>query len=250
MIYVCIAAEDNAATVGLVLWKVRQVFEEFRREYHILVADDCSTDETQEVLEPYQRALPLTVFRSDVRAGYAASLARLLREALARTDRPRRDCVVTLPADFSVSPGVLPSLIKRMDSGADVVVLEALADSPSKGTRLVRRLAPWLLRPGVRLPGVHDVMSGAYALRLMTLKSAIKDAGERLLQSQGACANAELVARAAAAARQISVLPATTRAPRSTPRRQEHPIRLAVDLFRAGRSLRVPAPQNPIQRAT
>ena len=48
MIYICVSARNNAATVGLVLWKVRQVFEEFSREYRLLVADDGSTDGTVE----------------------------------------------------------------------------------------------------------------------------------------------------------------------------------------------------------
>ena len=115
MIYVCIAAKNDAATVGLILWKVRQVFEEFRREYHLLVADDASTDETSDVLAAYQRTLPATITRHDAPQGYAACVEGLLREALKRTDRPRRDCVVTLPADFSISPVVLPVLIKRID---------------------------------------------------------------------------------------------------------------------------------------
>ncbi len=250
MIYVCIAARNNASTVGLVLWKVRQVFEGFRREYHLLVADDGSSDETSDVLEPYQRALPMTVIQADEPRGYAASLERLVKEALDRSDRPRRDCVVTLPADFSISPAVIPSLIKRTESGADVVVGESLQQIASPGMRLVRRLAPWLLKPGVRLAGLHDVTSGVYAFRLMTLKNCLRDRTGPLLDMEGRCANAELLARAAASARQIAVVPLDTRAPHGSPRRRENPITLAVSLFRAGRRLRIPAPQATVQRAS
>ena len=61
MIYVCIPSHDEAATVGLLLWKIRQVFAGFPREYQMLVLDDASTDATAEILEPYSRVLPLTV---------------------------------------------------------------------------------------------------------------------------------------------------------------------------------------------
>ena len=50
MLYVCIATRNNGPTVGPLLWKLRKVFQEFPREYHILVADDGSTDGAGETL--------------------------------------------------------------------------------------------------------------------------------------------------------------------------------------------------------
>src|SRR5437762_13498528 len=61
MIYVCVPAHNEARTVGLVLWKVRQVFTAFPREYQLLVLDDASTDDTREVLASCAKALPMTI---------------------------------------------------------------------------------------------------------------------------------------------------------------------------------------------
>ena len=52
MIYVCIPSHDEAETVGLVLWKIRKVFESLGREYHVMVGNDGSTDHTGEAVEP------------------------------------------------------------------------------------------------------------------------------------------------------------------------------------------------------
>src|SRR6476661_8727347 len=101
MIYVCIPSCDEAPTVGLLLWKVRQVFAAFPREYQLVVADDGSTDNTREVLEPYSRVLPLTILRHEQRQGYAASVEHLLRDVVERTDRPKRDSAILLHADFA-----------------------------------------------------------------------------------------------------------------------------------------------------
>jgi glycosyltransferase involved in cell wall biosynthesis len=246
MLYVCVPSRNHGDTIGLLLWKVRQVFAAFPREYQFLVADDGSTDATREVLDLYERALPLTVLRQREPAGYGASLERLLREAVRRTDRPKRDAAITLPPDFSVSPDALPALVRRIESGADVVVGELDGAGAPWRLRLLRRTAPLLLRPGVSVPGVRDLFSGCYAVRLATLKRSFPD-GERALETDGWCANAELVARSAAQARQISVFPVQAgRAPRRSP-----PLgagALALAMLRAGRRLRIPAPTVAVER--
>ena len=128
MIYVCVPVHNEALTAGLVLWKVRQVFTAFPREYQILVCDDASTDDTAEVLGRYARVLPMTVVTHRERQGYARSLEELLRMALQRTDRPKRDCAVTLHGDFLHPPDAMEEMAKRLESGADLVVGEVYDD--------------------------------------------------------------------------------------------------------------------------
>ena len=124
MIYVCVPVHNEARTVGLVLWKVRQVFTAFAREYQIVACDDGSTDGTGEVLASYARVLPLTVVTHRERQGYARSLEELLRLALQRTDRPKRDGAITLHADFAHAPEAMEEMVKRLESGADLVVAD------------------------------------------------------------------------------------------------------------------------------
>ncbi len=248
MIYVCVVTRNQSATAGLVLWKLRKVFQEFPREYHILVADDASNDGTSETLDTYQRSLPLTLHQHEKPLGWAACLEELLRDALRRSDRPKRDCVVTLPADFSVSPAVVPDLVRRFESGADVVVGEVDGADPSLGMRLVRRHAAWLLRPGVSLPGIRDLTSGVSLIRLITLKNCLKERPDGLLASSGASTHAELVARAAAGARQISAVGVAGRPEAAAEYTLGDALGLALDLLRSGRRLRIPAPTAPVSR--
>jgi glycosyltransferase involved in cell wall biosynthesis len=249
VIYVCIATRNNATTVGLVMWKLRKVFHDFPREYHILVADDASDDGTRETLETYRRALPLTLLRHDHQRGRAATLDSLFRDALERCDRPRRDCVATVPGDFSVSPAALPQLLKRFESGADVVIGEADPHGLSLGMRLVRRTAPWLLKPGIALPGVRDLLSGVAVIRLVTLKNCYQDRSSGLLETDGVCADAELVARTAAKARQVAAVDVADHPNGHSQANQPPAVRTAVSLFRAGRHLRIPGPETEVQRS-
>ncbi|HEY9014291.1 MAG TPA: glycosyltransferase family 2 protein, partial [Gemmatimonadales bacterium] len=186
MIYVCIPSYNEAPTIGLLLWKIRQVFAGFPREYQLLVLDDASSDATTEVLERYTRVLPLTVIRHAQRTGYAASVEELLRQAVDRTDRPKRDAAVLMHADFAHNPQAIPDLVRRIESGADVVIAETkLEGEPSRLRRIVRRLAPVLLRRAVSVPGVSDVVSGFAIFRLVALRNAFRSGPAPLLSTQG-----------------------------------------------------------------
>jgi Protein of unknown function (DUF3108)/Glycosyl transferase family 2 len=211
MIYVCVPVHNEARTAGLVLWKVRQVFTAFPREYQLLVLDDASTDDTGEVLRAYAKVLPMTIVTHRERRGYAQSLEALLRLALQQTDRPKRDCAITLHADFVHSPESMDEMVKHLESGADLVVAELLetrgASRVSRALRLARRWIPRLLP----VAGLRDSVSGYIALRLIVLRQALRRDAARFLETDGWCANAELVARLAPYARRVDTVPAAAR---------------------------------------
>jgi hypothetical protein len=223
----------------LLLWKIRQVFSEFPREYQILVVNDGSTDPTAETLEPYTKVLPLTVVTHQDRKGYAASVEALLRLAVERTDRPKRDCAVLMHADFAHGAEFLPELVKQIESGADLVVAQSkIEGETSRAFRLVRRAAPLLLRNSVKVAGVTDVVSGFAAFRLVVLKNAMRAQPGPLLTTDGWAANAELYTRAAQSARRIETIPAIERRdvrPRPT---RLVPWDTARALWRAGARLK------------
>jgi hypothetical protein len=195
--------------VGLVLWKVRQVFTAFPREYQLLVCDDASTDGTGALLASYAKVLPMSVVTHSERRGYARSLEELLQLALQRTDRPKRDCAITLHADLSHSPDVMVDMVRRLESGCDLVVGEvaAVRGAVPQGLRWARRWAPRLLR----VPGVRDAMSGFLALRLIVWRQSQRNDRSPVLTTDGWSANAELVAHLVPHARRLETLPADAR---------------------------------------
>jgi glycosyltransferase involved in cell wall biosynthesis len=234
MIYVCIPSHNEATTVGLLLWKIRQVFAGFPREYQLLVLDDGSTDATREILEPYSRVLPLTLVHHPERRGYAASVQALFRAAIQLTDRPKRDAAILMHADFTHNPQVIPDLVRRIESGADLVVAEGkLEGEPSRQHRMLRRFAPQLLRGAVVVPGVHDVVSGFAIVRLVALRNAMRSHENGFLVTDGWAANAELYWRTGRYARRVESVPSVERHDlRQRPSRLR-PAEEAMNLWRA-----------------
>ena len=243
MIYVCIPSYNEAPTVGLLLWKIRQVFASFQREYQLLVLDDGSNDATTDVLERYTRVLPLTVIRHPERRGYAESVEELLRQAVERTDRPKRDCAILMHANFAHGPSFIPDLVRRIESGADVVVAQGkLQGERSRARRWIRRVAPSLLRGAVVVPGVRDIVSGFSIFRLVTLRNAFRGIDGPLLTTQGWAANAELYARTTRHARRVETIPAVERGDLRQRDSRVNSWEAALNVWSARRALRHASP--------
>lgn len=252
MLYICIPVYDEAPTIGVLLWRIRRVMQELPREYEVLVYDDGSTDATAETLAPYTRVLPLTVRRGETQRGYPAAVDTLLRAAAQRTRYPRRDAAVVMQADFTDQPEHLPELARRFDGGADVVVAEqapVTGHSTPLPVRRLRRVAPWVLRPFVSIPGVRDPFGSFRLYRLSVIRDLIKEAPDRpLVTEAGWAGNVELLVRAARVARRIETVELPARydlRPRSS---RIRPWPDALRLFRYGRAARAtPPPVAPSQ---
>lgn len=240
MLYICIPSYNEAPTVGLLLWRLRSVMQDFAREYEILVYNDGSTDATAETLKSYEEVLPLTVISGEMHRGYAHALGALAREVARRTRYPRRDAMLTMQADFTDRPEDLPEMVKRFEGGADIVVSERQpTDAWPAPARLLRRLAPLVTRPFVEIPGIADPFGTLRAYRISVIRDLVKDSSDtQLLKTDGWAANIEFLARAAKYARRIE---SVNGSPRYELRPRETRVRAwkgALALFKSARSLR------------
>ena len=242
VLYICIPAYNEAPTVGLLLWRLRSVMQEFAREYEILVYNDGSTDGTAETLQSYEEVLPLSVLGGEEHRGYGYALSALARAVSMRTRYPRRDGMLTMQADFTDRPENVPDLVKRFEGGADLVIAEReVSDAWPGPARMLRRVAPLVTRPFIDLPDVKDPFGTLRVYRISIIRDMLKDAGDdSLVRFDGWSANVELLVRAARHARRVesvSFSPRYELRPRPT---RVRPWKSALALYRSARALRSP----------
>ena len=210
MIRICIPCRDEDRTIGVLLWKIRDVMMEMGRDFHVHVLDDGSADRTRAQLEKYRQVLPLTILAEQTPIGYGRALEKLLRTAAGETRYPKRDAIVTMQADFTEHPTGLLALVRTFEGGADIVACEDGAPSPQHpwAVRLARRLGRIALgRPAADAPGIDPLM-GFRAYRAVVVRKALRAArGRPLMTTDGWAANAELMKVLAPFARRVAHVP-------------------------------------------
>ncbi|HVT38584.1 MAG TPA: glycosyltransferase family 2 protein [Gemmatimonadaceae bacterium] len=258
MLYICIPSYDEAPTVGVLLWRIRKVFQEYSREYEILVYDDASDDGTRETLDAYAKVMPIIIIDGHTRVGYARAVDALLHKASERTKYPRRDAVVLMQADFTDQPEHLPELVKRFEGGADVVIGDrVLGPNAPAAVRKLAKITRWLpalwpIRRFVTVPGVKDPFGGLRLLRITVVRELLAGAGpgagDRAVSDAPVCATSVgLLHHASRLARRVEIVPLESRWDIRTRESRVRPWPDALALVRHGWATR--SPRNSVAAA-
>jgi hypothetical protein len=210
VLYLAIPAQNEAATIGVLLWRLRTVLAEFPREYEAVVYDDASSDSTSEILEGYARVMPLTILRGEKPVGYAGAVNALVRHIARQTRYPRRDAMLLLQGDFTDPPAMVPEFVKRFEGGADLVVGErthnGLKDAPLP-VRRMQRATGWMLRLLVKAEGVRDVTSSYRLIRISVLRDLLRTVGDApVCAGDSQSANADFLLHLIPLARRVETL--------------------------------------------
>jgi glycosyltransferase involved in cell wall biosynthesis len=251
LLYICIPARNEAATIGILLWRIRKVFQGYSREYEVLVYDDASTDGTSEVLAPYGEVAPLTVLRGEAHIGYGKAVEKLAREVSRLTRYPRRDAMILMQGDFTDQPESLPDLVKPFEGGADIVLTRRAEKGEPVAVKRLRSLAPWAVRFSIGTGGVTDPYATLRVYRISLIRDLIKAAGDKpLISSDGWAANVEMLLAMVPHARRVETVDVEPRYDLRTRETRVRPFADALNLFRFGRSVRgrrivIPRPAAP-----
>ena len=173
-----------------------QQMEASRYQFQVVIVDDGSTDGTPDVIRHWSSKIPIDVVQHAKNSGLGETIQDALYRsaALAAPD----DVVVTMDADNTHSPALIPAMVSAIQKGGDVVI----ASRYRRGSRVVglsflRHLmsygARFLFQIAFPIKGVRDYTCGFRAYRASLLKSAFARYGKTLVQERGFAAMAEIL---------------------------------------------------------
>jgi dolichol-phosphate mannosyltransferase len=168
--------------------------------YRAVVVDDGSTDATVAEAERARTdtfgRLPLVVLRHEVNMGLGAGLRTGIDHVLAHA--VDGDVMVTLDADLTHPPRLIPALVRALGPGIDVAVASRYrAGSSVEGVPRFRLLLSVVARVVFGalfpVPGLRDYTCQFRAIRVSTLRRARLVYGDQLSTERGFEAVVDLV---------------------------------------------------------
>jgi dolichol-phosphate mannosyltransferase len=159
-----------------------QLLESFKCQMHsagyegrVVVVDDGSTDGTGRIVQEWSSVLRIDLIRHEVNTGLGKTIEDGLRRAaeLAHAD----DVIITMDADNTHSPSLIPAMVRGIQQGHDVVIASRYRrGSKVLGLSWMRQLmtygARFLYQMRFPIPGVRDYTCGFRAYSAGALQRA------------------------------------------------------------------------------
>lgn len=200
MIHVLLPAYNEEVTIGPTVRHIGSVTADIGQRSRIMLVDDGSADATVECAEAAAReaGAELTVIRHAKNGGLGAALRtgiyRIVDEAAAD------DVLVSLDADDTHPTELIPEMVRRVQSGADVVIASRYEPGATVvGVPGYRRVlsdgSRLLFRAAFPIEGVRDYTCGFRAYAIEPLRRARTVYGDQLCTQRGFEATVDLLLR-------------------------------------------------------
>lgn len=193
-------AYNEEAVLGKLLDQILQLQPIFEDSLKVYVVNDGSADHTGDILRTYSSRFScinyLTHFQNK---GLGAAIKTLF--AAVHDLYGEDDVLVTLDADNTHSPRIIPEMIKKLhEENLDIVIASRfISGAQESGLSLNRKIysrgATCLLKLFFPIPNVRDYSCGYRAYRIGYLKRAMDLYHGQLITSSGFECMAEILAR-------------------------------------------------------
>lgn len=193
---IVLPAYNEERNLGPLLDSIRDAMADAAVPYRVIVVDDGSVDQTAETIASRGSTMPIVLVRHLKNEGLGATIRDGLR--LATELAGEGDVIVTMDADQTHSPGLIPRMLQAIHEGHDVVIASRYrSGSRVCGLSTLRILASvgasWLFRILFPTTGVRDFTCGYRAYRAELLKTALATYGDRFIEADGFHCMAEIL---------------------------------------------------------
>lgn len=187
MLIVVLPAFNEALNLAPLLDRIASVLSSV--EHRVIVVDDGSVDETAAIALG-RSAAGVVLQKNPHNMGLAETLKRGLVAAVAQATGSD-DVIVTMDADNTQPPELIPAMLADIRAGSDVVIASRYRTGARvRGLSVPRRGlslgASWLFRAILPIAGVRDYTCGFRAYRAALLRQAFERLGpDQLVAERG-----------------------------------------------------------------
>lgn len=162
----------------------------------VLVVNDGSQDRTAEVVNQFKSTVPIEMLDNANNGGLGKVLRQGLQYAVHHLDKG--DLVITMDADNSHNPNLIPRMVHQIRNGSDLVIASRYrSGARSYGLSFFRTctsfLAGSLFMIFAPVKGVRDYTCGFRAYSVELLQQGFNHYGERLIEENGFSCMVELL---------------------------------------------------------
>lgn len=195
-LFFALPAFNEEKDLGRLLAAFEQQMAACDYPFQVVIVDDGSTDNTLAVIREWASRVPLELVRHTQNRGLGETIRDALSVSSGMADPG--DVIVTMDADNTHSPALIPVMVRAIQDGADVVI----ASRYRPGSRVVglsffRQLtsygARFLFELAFPIHGVRDYTCGFRAYRASLLQNAVDRYGNAFVQERGFAAMAEIL---------------------------------------------------------
>lgn len=180
--FVVLPAYNEEQALPRLLAKLAVLYSEGRLAGRVLVVDDGSRDHTAEIACNWGDLVELISHPRNLGLGAAIRTGLTHASRLAAPD----DVIVTMDADDTHIPGLVPHMVQTLGEGYDLVIASRYQPgSRTLGVSAVRQFlsrgAGWLFQLALPMDGVRDYTCGFRAYRAGLVQAAFERWGDRLI---------------------------------------------------------------------
>lgn len=185
MIYVYLPAYNEEKALPRLVVKIDAALKNAPEPYRMVVLNDGSRDQTEDIANELSKKFPLNVLKHPVNLGLGQTMIDGLKHisTLANPD----DSIVTLDCDDTHEPKYITEALKKIKTGCDLVILSRFQKGGGEEGLCLRRkifsrLACLLLKIAFPIPGVRDYTCGFRVFRAAALQKAFQTFGDRFIR--------------------------------------------------------------------
>lgn len=189
MIYILLPAYNEEKSIDQLFPKIDRVLKgEMNADYHIIVCNDGSSDNTGRKLKEYSKLFPITVIEHVINRGLGETSRDLFEKAAEISNN--EDIIIRMDCDDTHEPSFIPNMIEKINDGFDVVIASRFVqgggqEGLSTYRTIISRLANIFMKVFFPINGLKEYSCGFRAYRASAIKYAINIFGNNFIQLKG-----------------------------------------------------------------